>query len=70
MNDLLLTPEEAQRFASWLEREAVTAEGLADQARKLGTGIATIVEAKERPYAAACLMIARRIRNTESQTIG
>lgn len=70
MPSLLLTPEEAERFASWLENEAMSAAGMIEQFTKIGgPAVATLAQSEKR-YAAACIIIARRIRSTERMEIG
>ena len=56
MSSLMLTDEERNRFAAWLEREAETGQG--------------IVEQREKQNIAAAIIIARKLRNTHSETIG
>ena len=63
MSDLLLTAAERDRFATWLEREAATAKGLAAQAEKINA--AEFIVKKLRAEAAAALIIASKLRSTE-----
>lgn len=65
----LLTDQERDRFATWLEQEAATAKGLIEQMGKLGTMAAPLV-AREEAEAAAALLIARKLRATHSDSIG
>jgi hypothetical protein len=67
--DLLLTPQERDKFATWLEHEAATAKGLVEQLEKLGSHTALIV-AREKLEASAALVIARKLRATQSMSIG
>lgn len=67
--NLLLTRQERDRFASWLEREAATAQGLIAQMEKLGPHVAPIV-AREKVEAAAALIIAQKLRATIDDSIG
>lgn len=67
--NLLLTPQERDRFASWLEHEAATAKILIEQMEKLGPHVAPLV-AREKAEAAASLLIARKLRATQSDSIG
>ena len=67
--ELLLIPDEMARFAAWLEHEAIVARGLADKIGSL-TGTFSALAGQERKYADAAILIARRIRNTESTSIG
>ena len=67
--DLLLTPQERERFAAWLEHEAATSKGLIEQLKRLGQPMAMVV-AREEAEAAAALLIARKLRATHSGSIG
>jgi hypothetical protein len=67
--DLLLTQQERDRFAAWLEHEAAVAKGLIEQMEKLGPHAAPLV-AQEKAEAAAALVIARKLRATEGMSIG
>ena len=67
--DLLLTPQERDRFAAWLEHEAATSKGLTEQMEKLGPHMAPLV-ARETAEAAAALLIARKLRATHSDSVG
>lgn len=66
---LLLTAQERDRFAAWLENEARTADALVEQMLKLGPHAAVIArrEIEERD---AARIIARKLRQIEDQTIG
>lgn len=66
--DLLLTPQERDRFAAWLEHEAATANGLIEQMEKLGPHVAPMV-AREKAEAGAALLIARKLRATHSDSL-
>lgn len=66
--DLLLTPQERDRFAAWLEHEATVAQGLIAQMEKLGPMSAPLI-ARERAEAAAALLIARKLRATHTDTL-
>ena len=66
---MLLTGDERERFATWLEREANTASGLVEQMEKLGPHAAPMV-AREKAEAAAALLIARKLRAIHSESIG
>lgn len=63
----LLTEEERRKFAAWLEREALTSGGLAEQMAKIN--LPTMVADVEKRYGAACALIADRLRRTESYTL-
>lgn len=68
MMDLLLTDQERERFAAWLEHEAATSTGLI---AAMGTlpHMAPLI-ARETAEAAAALVIARKLRATQSMSIG
>jgi len=65
---LLLSAEERQRFAEWLEHEATTGKGLLEQIEKLGPGMQMLAD-RERGDIAAALRIARKLRQTESFSV-
>ena len=67
--DLLLTQQERDRFAAWLEHEAAVGKGLIEQMEKLGPHAGPLV-AREKAEAAAALLIARKLRSTEGMSIG
>ena len=67
--NLLLTDQERDRFAAWLEHEAATEEGLIEQMEKLGPHFALVVQQKKLE-ANASLVIARKLRSTQSMSIG
>jgi len=69
MNDLLLSEAERDRFADWLEHEARTATGLAEQAAMLGGAMMNVTVRRLRDEAAASLLIARKLRATRSDSI-
>lgn len=66
---MLLTNEERERFAAWLEHEASTAKILIEQMEKLGPHAAPLV-AREKAEAAAAMLIAAKLRATQSMSIG
>ena len=61
---LLLTEQERERFATWLEHEAATANRLIAQLDKFGPNMAPLI-AREKAKAASALMIARKLRATD-----
>jgi hypothetical protein len=65
----MLTEQERQRFAEWLEREALTSKGLIEQMKKLGPAM-NIAMQREQAEAAAALLIARKLRATQSMSVG
>lgn len=60
---LLLTQEERDRFAAWLENEAVSGKLIIEQMEKLGPYTAQLV-AREKAESNAALLIARKLRET------
>ena len=62
----LLTQTERDRFAWWLEHEAQTSLGMAEQAEKLG--VTSLVQ-KETAEAMAYTVVAKILRSTESVSI-
>jgi hypothetical protein len=62
--NLLLTDAERLRFAEWLEHEAATAKSLIEQMEKLDVPAPLIM--REKAEAGASLLIARKLRATES----
>lgn len=67
--DLLLTDQERERFAAWLEHEATVERGLIEQMEKLGPAFTLMVKHKA-TEAAAALVIAQKLRSTQSMTLG
>lgn len=65
--DLLLTDQERMRFAAWLEHDAATTQGIVEQMEKLGPHTAPMV-ARQKMEAAAALFIARKLRETHSDS--
>lgn len=64
----LLTNEERARFVEWLENEAATGEGIAQQMLKIGTP--DFLVKKIRVEVGAALIIAKKLRETHSERIG
>jgi hypothetical protein len=60
---LLLTVQERDRFATWLENEAKTAKGIIEQLEKLGPHTAPVI-AREKLEIGAALVIAKKLRST------
>lgn len=67
-DSLLLTSQERDRFASWLEREIETGKGMLQQMEKMPNMEPFI--AKQKREMAAYLIVARVLRSTEDMTIG
>ena len=64
-----MTDAERKRFATWLEQDAASNAAIAKQAEKLGpAGI--LIAKMNRQEAMAEMIVARRLRNTESLTLG
>lgn len=66
---MLLTEQERLRFAAWLEREASTSSALIEQMEKLGPHVAPMV-VHQRAEIAASLLIAKKLRAIQSESIG
>lgn len=69
MSSMLLTDQERERFAAWLEHEAGTARGMIEQLEKLGPMGAPAI-AREKTEMTAALIVARKLRATHSESIG
>lgn len=65
---IMLSDAERRHFATWLQQEAVTAEGIAEQLGKLSMSSAlnATICARERNYADAARLIADRLIRTET----
>ena len=70
MSGLLLDDAERHRFAEYLEREAQSASAMAEQIEKTAGPVGAVLGKQERLYAAAATLIAKRLRATESFSIG
>jgi len=64
---ILLSDAERERFASYLEEEARTNDGLAQQADKLGP-VGVMLAKKLRSDGLAASLVARQLRNAETMT--
>lgn len=71
MSGLLLTKAERDRFAEWLEREAQSDKALSRQIQGFPTGKTINDELAKRynVHAAACLIVAQRLRETIDEKI-
>jgi hypothetical protein len=67
--NLLLSDAERERFAAYLERDAVSSEGIAEQMQKLGGPVIEPLRQQVLAEAAACRIIAKKLRSTESQRV-
>lgn len=65
---LLLTAQERDRFASWLEREVETGKGMIQQMEKMGN-MQMFIDKMKREMT-AYLIVARVLRTTEDASIG
>ena len=68
MSDLL-SDQERKRFSDWLLGEAEAADVLAQQADKIPSGMGATAAIRERVYAAACLLVVNRLKNTETMIL-
>lgn len=66
---MVLTQQERDKFAAWLEREAESAKAIIEQLEKLGPHGALIAK-KEKQEMTAALIIAAKLRSIQSETIG
>ena len=66
----LLTDQERDRFASWLEQEASDGEAMAKQIETMtkGAGPVLALAKKERAEALAARVIAAKLRSIQSET--
>ena len=64
-----LTDSERNKFAEYLDHEAIGNEGLAKQMEKLPGPMTLEIAKRYRAEAAAMLLIASRLRNTEAQNV-
>jgi hypothetical protein len=64
VSGLLLTPEERDRFVGWLEREADSTEVIVRQMAQIK--VPEVVIRNFQIEVAACRLIARKLRRTES----
>jgi hypothetical protein len=62
---ITLTQTERDKFAAWLEQEATTDRGLAEQAKKLG-GAGEAINKKLTMDAVMKEIVARQLRTTET----
>jgi hypothetical protein len=64
---MLLTDSERQKFADYLEVDADSSDGIARQAEKI-PGMSELVR-KLRAEAAACRIVAAKLKSIESQSV-
>lgn len=64
---IFLTDHEREHFAAWLEQEAESSRLLLKQLEKLPQGV--VVADHMKLEAAACALIAKKLRSTESMTV-
>jgi hypothetical protein len=69
VSDLLLTPQERERFVLWLDREAHSDRQIAGQLDALGGTINAALAVAKRADAAAMDRLAKRLRSTESLSV-
>ena len=68
MSNLFLTAVERERFAAWLEHEAVVDEQLAVQAESLAGPAGMVLANRNRAEALAARVVARMLRSIEDFT--
>lgn len=68
----LLSDKERDRFATWLEQEAADGDAMAEQMKKSAADapVILVLAMKERAEAFAARVIAKKLRETESMTVG
>jgi hypothetical protein len=66
----LLTDQERERFALWLERRAESSRGIIKQFETLPSAVAATMTTKEKRELAAYLIVAGILRSIEPMTIG
>jgi hypothetical protein len=66
---LLLSPQERDRFAAYLEREAESGKQMLGQFKTLPPAIAEQMVSREQQYVSACIIIAAKLRSVEDMTI-
>ena len=69
MSALLLTEEERQRFADYLEQESVSSDGIAQQMEATFGPPGKVLARQEREYSAAAMLIVKRLRSSERFTM-
>lgn len=67
---MILTQQQRDLFAAWLEREASSAEAIAKPMEQLPGLVGAHLAKQELDYAAAARLIADRLRKTHSETVG
>jgi hypothetical protein len=67
---LLLTAAERNRFASWLENEAEAARLMIEQMKTFPKTTASVLIMREELERSAALILARKLRSIEDQSIG
>ena len=70
MTSRLLTDAERDRFATWLEQEAETGELMAAQMDKMAGPHFVLLAKKERVEAMSAKIVAKKLRETQSMTVG
>jgi len=66
---LLLSPQERDRFAIWLEHEAASEEGILEQMEKLAMPGSEVIIKRMKLRRAAYMIVARDLRKTEDMTL-
>jgi hypothetical protein len=65
---IILTDEERERFAAYLEQSAASDDAMAKQSESMNYDVMKSLAKMLRQRAAAAMIIARDLRNTEPQT--
>lgn len=64
----LLSPQERERFAAWLENEAMTSRAIAEQMENMDSPISKDLARREKIYAAAAITVASKLRSIVEYT--
>lgn len=67
---IILTDEERDRFAKWCEINAESADGMASQLEQHPVGTIAVLAKQLKFEAAACAFTAKKLRSTETFTVG
>ena len=67
---MVLERAEREKFVQFLEQEAQSAIGIANQLQQNVPGVGVELARRERQYAVACNIVAGRLRETHKMTIG
>jgi len=66
---MLLTKEEREKFAAYLQQDAESSDAMAKQFDKMSSPVVREMAKRERSYAAACLLIIHKLLSAEDMTL-